>query len=86
MNSQMRISRMSKLNTAGLNAMKFKEFKIENKTQNINDYFKNNAFNIEGKKQLKTTKLKDKNINYQVSKEQNIINTMYGEEENKKYL
>ena len=83
MNSQMRISRMSKLNTAGLNAMKFKEFKIENKTQNINDYFKNNAFNIEGKKQLKTTKLKDKNINYQVSKEQNIINTMYGEEENK---
>ena len=83
MNSQMRISRMSKLNTAGLNAMKFKEFKIENKTQNINDYFKNNAFNIEGKKQIKTTKLKDKNINYQVSKEQNIINTMYGEEENK---
>ena len=83
MNSQMRISRMSKLNTAGLNAMKFKEFKIENKTQNINDYFKNNAFNIEGKKQLKTTKLKDKNINYQVSKEQNIINTMYDEEENK---
>ena len=83
MNSQMRISRMSKLNTAGLNAMKFKEFKIENKTQNINDYFKNNAFNIEGKKQLKTTKLKDKNINYQVSKEQNIINTMYGEEDNK---
>ena len=83
MNSQMRISRMSKLNTAGLNAMKFKEFKIENKTQNINDYFKNNAFNIEGKKQLKTTKLKDKNINYQVSKEQNIINTMYDEEDNK---
>ena len=83
MNSQMRISRMSKLNTAGLNAMKFKEFNIENKTQNINDYFKNNAFNIEGKKQLKTTKLKDKNINYQVSKEQNIINTMYGEEEDK---
>ena len=83
MNSQMRISRMSKLNTAGLNAMKFKEFKIENKTQNINDYFKNNAFNIEGKKQIKTTKLKDKNINYQVSKEQNIINTMYDEEENK---
>ena len=83
MNSQMRISRMSKLNTAGLNAMKFKEFKIENKTQNINDYFKNNAFNIEGKKQIKTTKLKDKNINYQVSKEQNIINTMYGEEDNK---
>ena len=83
MNSQMRISRMSKLNTAGLNAMKFKEFKIENKTQNINDYFKNNAFNIEGKKQIKTTKLKDKNINYQVSKEQNIINTMYDEEDNK---
>ena len=83
MNSQMRISRMSKLNTAGLNAMKFKEFNIENKTQNINDYFKNNAFNIEGKKQLKTTKLKDKNINYQVSKEQNIINTMYDEEDNK---
>ena len=59
MNSQMRISRMSKLNTQGINAMKFKEFKVENKIKNSNDYFKNMAFNIGGKKQIKTAKLKE---------------------------
>ena len=88
MNSQMRISRMSKLNTQGINAMKFKEFKVENKIKNSNDYFKNMAFNIGGKKQIKTAKLKDENINKKLGKEQNInlapqnlINTMYGNDD-----
>ena len=88
MNNQMRISRMSKLNTAGINAMKFKEFQAENKIKNSNDYFKNIGFNVGGKKQIKTTKLKDTNINEKLGKKintniepQNIMNSMYGNEE-----
>ena len=88
MNNQMRISRMSKLNTAGINAMKFKEFQAENKIKNSNDYFKNIGFNVDGKKQIKTTKLKDTNINEKLGKKintniepQNIMNSMYGNEE-----
>ena len=88
MNNQMRISRMSKLNTAGINAMKFKEFQAENKIKNSNDYFKNMGFNAGGKKQVKTTKLKDTNINEKLGKKintnfapQNIMNSMYGNEE-----
>ena len=88
MNNQMRISRMSKLNTVGINAMKFKEFQVENKIKNSNDYFKNMGFNVGGKKQVKTTKLKDNNINEKLGKKintnietQNIMNSMYGNEE-----
>ena len=71
MNSQMRISRMSKLNTVGINALKFKQLKIENKIKNSNDYFKNMTFNISGKKQIKTMKLKDQIINQKSAKNQN---------------
>ena len=88
MNNQMRISRMSKLNTVGINAMKFKEFQVENKIKNSNDYFKNMGFNVSGKKQVKTTKLKNNNINEKLGKKintnietQNIMNSMYGNEE-----
>ena len=90
MNSQMRMSRISKLNTPGLNAMKFEKLKAENKIKNSNDYFKNMGMNIGGKKQIKTVTLKDKNINQKSNKNQNtnlspqnIMNSIYGEEEKK---
>ena len=94
MNGSMRISRMSKLTTIGLNAMKFGGGfnKNENKiVMNSNDYFKNDKnmnFSIKNKKNIKTAKLKDKNINLQIGKEQktkftpqNILNTIYGDED-----
>ena len=81
MNSQIRISRISKLNTEGINARKFNAFKVENKIKNSNDYFKNMAISFSGKKPIKQTKLKDQNINQKLTKEQktnfspqNIIN------------
>ena len=40
MNSQARLSRISKLNMEGLNSMKFKQFQIDNKNNNSNDFFK----------------------------------------------
>ena len=90
MNSQIRISRISKLNTEGINARKFNAFKVENKIKNSNDYFKNMAISISGKKPIKQTKLKDQNINQKLTKEQktnfspqNIINDMYNDEQNK---
>ena len=73
MNAQMRVSRMSKLNTTGLNSSKFKELKVENGNKNSNDYYNTNiSFNIDGKKQIQATKLKDININEQLNKKQNI--------------
>ena len=92
MSGQMRISRMSKLNTVGLNVMKFGGGfnKNDNKmVMNSNDFFKNDKnmnFSIKNKKNIKTSKLKDKNINLQIGKEQktkftpqNILNTIYGD-------
>ena len=91
MSGNMRISRMSKLNTVGLNVMKFGGGfnKNENKITNSSDYFKNDKnmnFSIKNKKNIKTTKLKDKNINLQIGKEQktkftpqNILNSIYGD-------
>ena len=73
MNAQMRVSRMSKLNTTGLNSSKFKELKVENGNKNSNDYYNTNiSFNIDGKKQIQAAKLKDININEQLNKKQNI--------------
>ena len=90
MNSQIRISRISKLNTEGINARKFNAFKVENKIKNSNDYFKNMAISFSGKKPIKQTKLKDQNINQKLTKEQktnfspqNIINDIYNDEQNK---
>lgn len=51
MNSQIRISRISKLNTEGINARKFNAFKVENKIKNSNDYFKNMEISFSGKNQ-----------------------------------
>ena len=94
MNGNMRISRMSKLNKEGVNQMKFGGgFKNVNKNlMNSLDFFKNDknmSFNVNGKKNI-TSKLKYKNINQQIGKEQktkfapeNILNTIYGNEENK---
>ena len=84
MNTQMRVSRISKLNTIGINALKFKDLKAENEVKNSNDYSKNVSFNIDGKKQFQTSsKLKDKFTNekkqYNFSP-QNIMNTMYGDD------
>ena len=88
MNSQIRISRISKLYTEDINARKFNAFKVENKIKNSNDYFKNMAFNINGKKPIKQTKLKDQNINQKLTKEQktnlapqNIMNDIYGKDD-----
>ena len=90
MNSQIRISRISKLYTEDINARKFNAFKVENKIKNSNDYFKNMAISFSGKKPIKQTKLKDQNINQKLTKEQktnfspqNIINDMYNDEQNK---
>ena len=92
MNGQMRISRMSKLNTAGINAMKFAGgFKNMNKNKmNSSSFFQNDKnmnFNISGKKNIKTTKLRDKNINVQIGKEQKTKftpqNVLYGFDDNK---
>jgi exonuclease SbcC len=86
MNSQIRISRISKLYTEDINARKFNAFKVENKIKNSNDYFKNMAINFSGKKPIKQTKLKDQNINQKLTKEQktnfspqNIINDIYND-------
>ena len=86
MNAQMRVSRMSKLNTVGLNTSKFTELKVENGNKNNNDYYKNTSFNIDGKKQIQATKLKDININEKLNKKQNvkfsaqnIQNSIYGD-------
>ena len=86
MTGQMRISRMSKLNTAGVNEMKFSGFKNK-KNMNSIDYYKNDKnmnFSI-GKKNIKLSKLKDTNINVQIGKEQKtkftpqtILNSIYG--------
>ena len=88
MNSQIRISRISKLNTDGINAKKFKGFNVESQIKNSNDYFKNMAFNIGGKKQIIPTKLKDQNINKKLTKEQktnlapqNIMSDIYGKDD-----
>ena len=90
MNSQIRISRISKLYTEDINARKFNAFKVENKIKNSNDYFKNMAISFSGKKPIKQTKLKDQNINQKLTKEQktnfspqNIINDIYNDEQNK---
>ena len=92
MNGNMRISRMSKLNTAGLNVMKFGGYnKNDNKIMmNSKDFFKNDKnmnFSI-NKKNIKTSKLRDKNINVQIGKEQktkfttqNVLNAEYGNED-----
>ena len=87
MNSQMRVSRMSKLNTTGLNSSKFKEFKAENEIKNSNDYFKNMSFNIGGKKQIQSSKLKDNNTKEKLNKKQNanfspqnIMSSIYGDD------
>ncbi len=84
MNTQMRVSRISKLNTIGINALKFKDLKAENEVKNSNDYSKNVSFNIDGKKQFQTSsKLKDKFTNEKKQNNfspQNIMNTMYGDD------
>ena len=94
MNGNMRISRMSKLNKEGVNQMKFGGgFKNVNKNvMNSLDFFKNDknmSFGVGGKKNI-TSKLKDKNINQQIGKEQktkftpqNILNSIYGNNDNK---
>ena len=72
-NNQTLVSRMSKLNTEGLNSLKFNRFQIDNnKSNNSNEYFKNYGISISGKKQIKKMKLKDQNINQKLTKEQNI--------------
>ena len=53
MNSQMRVSRLSKLNTIGINAQKFSAAK---------------GGNFSGKKKIEKFKLKDKNINQKIVK------------------
>ena len=84
MNTQMRVSRISKLNTIGINALKFKDLKAENEVKNSNDYSKNVSFIIDGKKQFQTSsKLKDKFTNEKKQNNfspQNIMNTMYGDD------
>ena len=82
MNGQVRISRLSKLNTVGLNAKKFLGFQNDKKDKmNSMAYFKtdkNMNLSVSGKKNNATYKLKDKNINLQIGKGQktnfNIIN------------
>ena len=90
MNSQIRISRLSKSKSYGMIARIFNAFKVKNKIKNSNDYFKNMAISFSGKKPIKQTKLKDQNINQKLTKEQktnfshqNIINDMYNDEQNK---
>ena len=87
MNNQMRISRISKLNMNGLNTSKFKELKVENGNKNSIDYYQNISMNIEGKKQIQPSKLKDININEKSNKKkninfsaQNIQNSIYGDD------
>ena len=71
MNSQMRISRLSKLNTVGINAQKFSAVKNAGST----------------KKNISTFKLKDKNINIKIgsqgqnTKFENISMDLYGVKE-----
>ena len=66
MNGLNRISRLSKLNTAGIHAMKFGAgFKSnkKNKAKNSVEFFKGTKFSVSGKKIIQTSKLKDHNIN-----------------------
>ena len=92
MNGQMRISRMSKLNTVGINAMKFGGgFKNDKKKVNNSiEYYNNLKLNIKGKKNIQTVKLKDQNINIKMGKEQKtklieqkIHDDLYGKDENR---
>ena len=87
MNAQMRVSRISKLNTDGLNTSKFKGLHAENEIKNSNDYFKNMSIKIEGKKQIQSSKLKDNNTKEKPNKKhdtnfspQNIMNSIYGDD------